>query len=65
MTRCSPICRKGKQEKKKKEGKEERERQGQRNTKEIGTQKVLEVEESLWEEGVRKNASAKGLGLHN
>jgi len=35
------------------------------NTEKVGTQKVLEVEESLWEKGVGKNASAKGLGSRN
>jgi len=45
--------------------KEGRERRGRRNTEEVGTHKVLEVEESLWEKGVGKDASAKGLGSRN
>jgi len=50
---------------KEKGDKKDREKRGRRNTKEFGTQKVLKVEESLWEERVRKNASVKGLGPCN
>ena len=34
------------------------------STEEVGTQKVLEVKESIWKEGVRKDASIKDLGSH-
>jgi len=47
---------------KRKSSKENRERRGQRDTKGIGTQEILEVEKSIWKERVRNNASAKGLG---
>jgi len=38
-------------------------RQG--DSKEVGTTKILEMEESIWKERVRKNASVKGLGLRD
>jgi len=45
--------------------KEDRGRQGQRGTKEIGTQEILEMKKSIWKKGVREDASAKGLGPRN
>jgi len=50
---------------KEKRNKESRKRRGQRNTKKISTQKVLEVEKSLWEKEIKENASTKGLGSRN
>jgi len=48
-----------------KESKKGRKRQGRRNIEKTGTQKVLEVEESIWKKEVRKNTSTKDLGPYH
>ena len=47
------------------ESKEDEKGQGQRNVKKTGTQKVLEVEKSIWKERVREDASTENLGSHH
>jgi len=43
--------------------KKNRRKRRYRHTKEVGIQKILEVEKSIWEKGVKEGASAKDLGL--
>ena len=55
---------------KKKKQEEEKEKEVKKewrrgDPKEVGTKKILEMEESIWEERVRKNVSVKGLGPRN
>jgi len=47
---------------KEKGSEKDRERRERRSIEKAGTQKVLEMEKGLWEKGVGKDASAKGLG---
>jgi len=58
MTRCPPWCT---QNKEKKGGKEE-DKGGRTNSRGTSTKEVLEMEESIWESRVRKDAGAKTLG---
>jgi len=64
IIRCLPICGKRKQKTEIKGNKKDRKGRRQRSTKKDDTREVLEVEKGLWRKEVRKDASAKSLGLY-